>query len=354
MKPDAKHIVVIRLSAIGDVALCLPVILRLLQMHKSVHVTMITKPQTAFLFENIDRLSVIKANVLKEHKGIFGVLKLAKLIKKSIPNIYAVVDLHNVLRSKMLMLLLMPFTKKSSTILKNRNQKKAICSSSSKPVASNNTLPHITSIYSDAFRKLGFTLDTRYKFPAVVNSKHDTDVAAQFYLQNATAYNIAFAPFAKHAGKMLTWSTVLDVISQLQAHKINVFMYAGMEDESLITEALSKHSHVISTFSLSFAQQTALLHYMQCAVTMDSANMHLASLQNVPLISIWGATHTQIGFAPLDTNATILEITKQDLPCRPCSVYGNKPCHLNATPYACLSKIQATEIVNAIYTKLGI
>ncbi|RZL98110.1 MAG: glycosyl transferase family 1, partial [Pedobacter sp.] len=59
-------------------------------------------------------------------------------------------------------------------------------------------------------------------------------------------------------------------------------------------------------------------------ISMDSANMHLASLQGIPVVSIWGGTHPFLGFygwrQPL---ANAIQI---DLPCRPSSVFGNKQC----------------------------
>ena len=62
---------------------------------------------------------------------------------------------------------------------------------------------------------------------------------------------------------------------------------------------------------------------LDLVVSMDSANMHLASLFGVPVVSVWGATHPFAGFygwGQLIGNAVQL-----DLDCRPCSVFGNKP-----------------------------
>ena len=68
---------------------------------------------------------------------------------------------------------------------------------------------------------------------------------------------------------------------------------------------------------------------------MDSANMHLASLVNIPVISIWGATHPYAGFMGWNQNPN--NAVQIDLNCRPCSIYGNKPCLRN--DYACIKNI---------------
>ena len=39
-----------------------------------------------------------------------------------------------------------------------------------------------------------------------------------------------------------------------------------------------------------------LMSHLDVMLSMDSANMHLASLVNIPVVSIWGATHPYAGF----------------------------------------------------------
>lgn len=55
-------------------------------------------------------------------------------------------------------------------------------------------------------------------------------------------------------------------------------------------------------------------------ISMDSSNLHLASLLGGPVVSVWGATHPFVGFSG---NKQPAEYTVQlEMPCRPCSVYG--------------------------------
>jgi ADP-heptose:LPS heptosyltransferase len=350
-----KEIIVIRLSSIGDVSLCLPVVQRILALDKKIHITFITKSETAFIFQNIDRLRVIEAHVNSKHNGILGLWKLSKLIRSQSKKIYAIVDLHNVIRSRILTFFLKFHATKFAVITKNRTAKKQILSSANSAIAGIQDLPHITTIYSNAFAKIGIDVDSRFVFPAIVSSKEDLEKATQYFLKNGASYNIAMAPFAKHDGKILPWTTVLEILEDLNQKEIKVFMYGGTGIElQQMQLAANTFKNVILLDHLSFAQQIAFLNYMQCAVTMDSANMHFASLQGVPLVSVWGATHTQLGFGALNINTTVIEIPKTALPCRPCSVYGNKICHLQREPYACLARIQSTTILSAIYTKLGL
>ncbi|MBQ9471009.1 MAG: glycosyl transferase family 1, partial [Bacteroidales bacterium] len=83
--------------------------------------------------------------------------------------------------------------------------------------------------------------------------------------------------------------------------------------------------------------------------SMDSANMHLASLVGTSVVSIWGATHPYAGFYgwhQLPDNAVQI-----DLPCRPCSVYGNRPCFRN--DYACLNLISPDMVLERLEQALS-
>ena len=80
-------------------------------------------------------------------------------------------------------------------------------------------------------------------------------------------------------------------------------------------------------------------------VSMDSANMHFASAVGVPVVSIWGATHPDFGFYGYGQDRD--NALCADLPCQPCSAFGQKPCRygdcrcMNAvTPEAVLEKIE--------------
>ena len=87
------------------------------------------------------------------------------------------------------------------------------------------------------------------------------------------------------------------------------------------------------------------MSHLDVMISMDSANMHLASLTATPVVSVWGATHPFAGFMGFNQpqeNA----IQNDSLDCRPCSIYGNRPCHRR--DYACLTSIKPEQIVNRV------
>ena len=95
-------------------------------------------------------------------------------------------------------------------------------------------------------------------------------------------------------------------------------------------------------------QELILMSHLQVMVSMDSANMHLASLVHTPVVSIWGATHPYAGFMGWNQNPT--NAVQVDLPCRPCSIYGNKPCMRG--DMACMNQIKPEDIIQRIETVL--
>ena len=84
---------------------------------------------------------------------------------------------------------------------------------------------------------------------------------------------------------------------------------------------------------------------------MDSSNMHLASLTGTPVVSVWGATHPYAGF--LGWGQTAKNAIQIDLECRPCSIFGQKPCRRG--DYACMNRIAPETIIertnNILLTK---
>jgi ADP-heptose:LPS heptosyltransferase len=77
--------------------------------------------------------------------------------------------------------------------------------------------------------------------------------------------------------------------------------------------------------------------------------MHLASLVNVPVVSVWGATHPSAGF--MGWGQKLSNVMSVDLPCRPCSIYGNKKCVRG--DFACMNSIAPDAIVEKVLSVLN-
>ncbi len=316
-----KKILAYRFSAFGDVAMIAPVLKEFLAQNPDTEIVFVSRKNFADLFDGVERLTFRGVN-LDDYKGFFGLRKLALELKKEFQPNY-VADLHNVLRSKILTF----FFKKTATLDKGRTEKKQLTRKENKI---KKTLKQTTERYAGVFRKLGFTLELSHHLPK--NS-----------IQKS---GIGFAPFAQHEGKMLPIDKALELVKFL-SQKNQVYLFGGGKKE---VEILSKWEQELENVTslagkLSLKEELQKIAELELMISMDSANMHLASLVGTRVVSVWGATHYFAGFLGYgQSEKDIVEIA--DLECRPCSVFGNKPCYRG--DYACLNQIEISEILKKI------
>ena len=92
-----------------------------------------------------------------------------------------------------------------------------------------------------------------------------------------------------------------------------------------------------------------LIANLDCVVSMDSLVMHLASLMATPTVSVWGATHPGLGFLGYGFGQE--GVLQTDFACRPCSVYGKKPCKYG--DYRCIWSIEPQMILDRVERLVG-
>lgn len=337
-----KHILVIRLSAMGDVAMTVPVLQQLLQQNPDLQLTILTQKLFTPLFEPLERTNVFVADTKGRHKGFNGLLTLFKDLKMQY-QFDAVADLHNVLRSRVISLLFRLSGIKIARIDKGRNEKKQLTRKRNKRFVQ---LKTSFQRYADAFTELGLTVSLNNAQP--VFRKQELPAAAE-QLLSTEKRNICIAPFAKHKEKMYPLEKMKAVLKNLSTQNdLQFFFLGGGKAETEMLSDLEKEfpGSINLAGKFSFKEELAIISHMDAMISMDSANMHLASLFGVPVISVWGATHPFAGFygwnQPADNAVQI------DLYCRPCSVFGNKPCYRG--DHACMQQLPETMIIEKILT----
>jgi ADP-heptose:LPS heptosyltransferase len=110
-----------------------------------------------------------------------------------------------------------------------------------------------------------------------------------------------------------------------QDYQVILFGY-GREERAQLDVWAKAYKHVINATSVyDFDAELRLIAQLDLMISMDSANGHLAANYNVPVLSLWGATHPCLGFAPFgQANANSLTADRQQYPFLPTAVYGNK------------------------------
>jgi heptosyltransferase-2 len=79
-----------------------------------------------------------------------------------------------------------------------------------------------------------------------------------------------------------------------------------------------------------------LLERACCVVSNDSAPIHLAELVQTPVVAVFGPTIPMFGFGPRLPSSAVVE---RELPCRPCSLHGGRRCPLGT--HACMEELPA-------------
>jgi ADP-heptose:LPS heptosyltransferase len=71
-----SNVLVIRLSAMGDVAMTVPVVASVLQQHPDLHITLISNPRFEAMFGNLERFTLCRCRYQGEISRAGGYLPL--------------------------------------------------------------------------------------------------------------------------------------------------------------------------------------------------------------------------------------------------------------------------------------
>ncbi|XDZ57502.1 lipopolysaccharide heptosyltransferase family protein [Flavobacterium tructae] len=315
-----KHIAVMRLSAMGDVAMTVPVLRTFVKQYPTVKITVISRPFFKPFFEGIPNLEFFAFDEKQRHKGFAGLLRLYGDVKKL--KIDAFADLHNVLRSKIVSLLFALSGKKRATVDKGREGKKELTRAENKIFAQ---LPTMFERHAKVFEKLGFPLDiSNPEFPQ--KAKLSSDILEIIGDQNQKL--IGIAPFAQYNSKVYPQDLMQEVIAKLAENKTyTILLFGGGKKEIEILDSFSQSfENVVNVAGkIKFQQELQLISNLDVMLSMDSGNAHIAAMLGVKVITLWGATHPYAGFLPFgQTMENALVSDRNQYPKLPTSVYGNK------------------------------
>ena len=309
-----------RLSAMGDVAMTVPVLRAFVKQYPEVKLTVISRPFFKPFFDGIPNLEFFAFDEKERHKGFPGLIRLYKDVKKL--KIDAFADLHNVLRSKVVSLLFALSGKKRATVDKGREGKKELTREENKIFKQ---LPTMFERHVKVFEELGFPLDlSKPTFPekAVLGS----DILE--IIGNKNQKLIGVAPFAQYDSKVYPLDLMKEVIAKLAENpKYKILLFGGGKKEIEILDSLSQpFENVINMAGkIKFQQELQLISNIDVMLSMDSGNAHIAAMLGVKVITLWGATHPYAGFLPFNQSLeNALTSDRNQYPKLPTSVYGNK------------------------------
>lgn len=330
----------------GDVAMAVPVVYSVAMQYPGVRITVLSRAYARPFFEDLaPNVNFMEADVKREYRGVKGLNALYRRLTAK--QFTKVADLHNVLRSEYLRMRFNMGNYRVEHIDKHRSERRKLTNKHHKV---RQQLRSSFQNYADVFAKLGYPVsEIRFRsvfpeeggnlnlLPAIVGPKKSFQPW------------IGIAPTAAHPGKEYPQELMLQVIGQLSQKypKARFFLFGrGKREEELFEQWCQLNPQCISVDKHleNMQQELILISHLDVMLSMDSANMHLASLTATPVVSIWGATHPLGGF--LGWNQSADNIIQTELDCRPCSIYGKRSCRRR--DYACLTSIRPEKIVEKI------
>jgi heptosyltransferase-2 len=333
--PALKRILVIRLSALGDIVLMTPV-LRLIRQHcpkAQIHVLV------KAAYDDLLRAHPCVDHVLCVRQGQ-SFLETVGALRQMRYDL--VIDLHRTLRSRLLYYALWSRHKLAYSKRTMRRVLLVRCGW--------NTLRAMTPVpelYAAPLRRLGMQTPLT---PLEMHLAPGSAEAMQAHVQRVLPHDhqrplLALAPGARWPTKRWSIARFAAVAEDLAATRgAAVVILGGAEDVSL-GEALCQRLHVPvldCTGKLSLMQTAALLQRCRLLLSNDSGLMHLATALQVPVVTIFGPTVQEFGFYPFHATAQVISTT---LACRPCSTKGSARCPLGH--HHCMQHVTVSEVLSA-------
>ena len=286
-----------RFSAMGDAAMTVPVLYALATQHPDLRITMLTRTRFVPMFEWLPANVQVKGIDFDEQDGIIGLTKIYNKLKEA--------------------------GTKVAKMNKGRKEKKELIGNGQMHAA----LTPMIERYAEVFRSLGFSIDLTQKMKIDLRNEDFASMRNVVGRKTAGEKWVGVAPFAAHKQKIYPLDKMQQVVNLLAKDGCKVLLFgAGKKEGDILKAWEDEQGRIMSVCGKmgGLKKEMLLMSQLNLMISMDSANMHIASIFGTPVLSIWGATHPKAGFSGYGQKPdSEIQI---DLACRPCSIYGKKPC----------------------------
>jgi len=334
-------ILAVRFSALGDVVMAMSVIKSFADLYPENEITFLSRPFVGTLLEGMPANVHFRPVDLKAYKGLGGLRRLSRELMDE--GYDAMADMHDVLRTKVIRFFFKRKGLKVAVLDKGRKERKLLTRRNDKQLKQLKPSPER---YADVLADLGYPIDLQ-AYHMFGEDEADISDLETIVGRKGTDNWVGIAPFAAHAGKVYPLPLMQQVVELLaERSDVKVFLFGSGPEEKAWCEGVAEgRDNVVSLIGKSNLQkELRLMTNMNVMLTMDSANMHLSALAGTPTVSIWGATHPLAGFTGMQAAGS--KILQLDLDCRPCSIFGNKPCYLGDC--RCMNGIEPANVVAAV------
>lgn len=171
-----------------------------------------------------------------------------------------------------------------------------------------------------------------------------TDKTSSAVIQNKNNL-IGLCPGARHFTKRWPVEYYVQLGKYLIQNNFNVVLFGGKIDSEICKKINREIPEVINLQNDDNILQTAAdMKLCKTIVCNDSGLMHTAAAVGVKVLTIFGSSVKEFGFAPY--NAKSLLIENNSLSCRPCSHIGRENCP--EKHFACMKEIKPEFVFNEL------
>jgi lipopolysaccharide heptosyltransferase II len=312
-------ILLIRFSSLGDILLTIPTINTLRKNFPDSEIDFLTHSEYEKLlkYSNLTINKIIGVNPGETNKPL-NFIKIALKLRKE--NYKHIIDLHSNLKSLIISELIRPFQ-----ILR---VKKYIFRRFLFINTKINLLPdkkiRISRSYLKTLNGIVKEIDNEFQFK--LNREECIDTCSR--LPEITVDNyIVFSPFSPKKTKEWLPDKYIklgrEILNEYKNIKIVITgLKTNQEEGEYIKRGIGNGSINLCGKTDIF-KLACIISNAKVLISGDSGPAHLASALNIPSITIFGPTTTNLGFKPLGAKSIIIQ---EDLSCRPCSRHGTDKC----------------------------
>jgi len=323
---NPRRILVLQTAFLGDVLLTMPLLATLRSAFPSTSVELITTPTGSAALEGLPCVDAI--HVLDKrghHRSLSSLRQFASKIREG--GIDLLLVPHRSARSALLAYAL-------------RARASATWSSAVARFATTHVLPYPWAMH-EADRNLHLLQPWLSNIPPkeslrITLAAPKAQEGAAALLADVRRPFIVLATESAWATKELPEQQASQVVAQIERHGVPVVRLGSTSRSPLNSTSASIDLRGRTTIQ----EAAAVVARAACVISVDSASLHMASLQAVPVIGIFGPTTPEFGFGPWGTSSSIVQHSQ--LQCRPCSAHGQPRCPLRH--HHCMTNIHTSAI----------
>ncbi len=334
-KPDLKnfkHIAVIQTAFLGDVALSLYLVKKLKDEQPETKISFVTTPSASPLVMCLPEVdNVISYDKKGLQSGFRGIKFIAEELKER--KVDCILSLHRSFRTAFLSY----FTKPVYSVSFNKSALSVLYKYRIK------YKPHLHEIQRDLSLLDSFD-NINNHILQIPDLKIEIEDESKEFIENKLNEIgikqgddiIIIAPGSIWETKRWEENYFAELCLLFKDKGYKTVLIGSKVDKEICSRiAISSQSYNLAG-EASIPQTLYLMKLSKLTVTNDSAPTHFAGLMNCPVVTVYGPTSPQFGFAPSGRNSRIVE--NESLKCKPCSIHGSHKCPIGT--HECMKELK--------------